>query len=43
MVDKLLENINKNCHNVDIELVKKAYNFAKEAHKDQKENRENRT
>ena len=36
MVDKLLENINKNCHNVDIELVKKAYNFAKEAHKDQK-------
>lgn len=36
MVDKLLENINKNCYNVDIELVKKAYNFAKEAHKDQK-------
>lgn len=36
MVDKLLENINKNCHNVDIELVKKAYDFAKEAHKNQK-------
>ncbi len=36
MVDKLLEKINKNCHNVDIEMVKKAYNFAKEAHKDQK-------
>lgn len=36
MVDKLLEKINKNCHNIDIEMVKKAYNFAKEAHKDQK-------
>ncbi|WP_294155287.1 bifunctional (p)ppGpp synthetase/guanosine-3',5'-bis(diphosphate) 3'-pyrophosphohydrolase [uncultured Clostridium sp.] len=36
MVDELLEKINKNCHNVDIEMVKKAYNFAKEAHKDQK-------
>ena len=36
MVDKLLEKINNNCHNVDIEMVKKAYNFAKEAHKDQK-------
>ncbi|MGN0144333.1 MAG: RelA/SpoT family protein [Clostridium sp.] len=36
MLDKLLEKIKKNCHNVDVELVKKAYNFAKEAHKDQK-------
>ena len=36
MVDNLLEKINKNCHNIDIEMVKKAYNFAKEAHKDQK-------
>ena len=36
MLDKLLEKINKNCHNVDVEMIKKAYNFAKEAHKDQK-------
>ena len=36
MLDKLLEKINKNCHNVDVEMIKKAYNFAKDAHKDQK-------
>ena len=36
MIDKLLEKIRVNCHNVDIEMVKKAYYFAEEAHKDQK-------
>ncbi|MGL5870676.1 RelA/SpoT family protein [Clostridium chrysemydis] len=36
MVQKLLDAINENCHNVDIELVKKAYYFAEEAHKEQK-------
>ena len=36
MVDKLLEKINNNCNNVDIDMVKKAYHFAEEAHKEQK-------
>lgn len=36
MVDKLLEIINNNCNNVDIDMVKKAYHFAEEAHKEQK-------
>lgn len=36
MIDKLLEKIQNNCHNIDIDMVKKAYNFAEEAHKEQK-------
>ncbi|MDD6794747.1 MAG: bifunctional (p)ppGpp synthetase/guanosine-3',5'-bis(diphosphate) 3'-pyrophosphohydrolase [Clostridiaceae bacterium] len=36
MVETLLEKIKENCMNVDIDLVIKAYEFAKEAHKDQK-------
>lgn len=36
MIDKLLEKIDKNCNNVDVEMVKKAYDFAEKAHKDQK-------
>lgn len=36
MIDKLLEKINNNCNNVDVNLVKKAYYFAEEAHKEQK-------
>lgn len=36
MIDKLLEKINTNCHNVDIEMVKKAYDFASKAHEKQK-------
>lgn len=36
MIDKLLEKINTNCHNVDIEMVKKAYEFANKAHAEQK-------
>jgi guanosine-3',5'-bis(diphosphate) 3'-pyrophosphohydrolase len=36
MVDKLLEIINNNCNNVDVDMVKKAYHFAQEAHKEQK-------
>ena len=36
MIDELLEKIQKNCHNVDIEMVKKAYYFAENAHKEQK-------
>ena len=36
MVQKLLDAINENCHNVDIDLIKKAYYFAEEAHKEQK-------
>lgn len=36
MVQKLLDAINENCHNVDIDLVKKAYYFAEEAHREQK-------
>ncbi|AWK52468.1 (p)ppGpp synthetase [Clostridium beijerinckii] len=36
MVDKLLETIHNNCNNVDVDMVKKAYHFAEEAHKEQK-------
>lgn len=36
MIDKLIEKINKNCHNVDIDFVNKAYQFSMEAHKNQK-------
>ncbi|NME82485.1 bifunctional (p)ppGpp synthetase/guanosine-3',5'-bis(diphosphate) 3'-pyrophosphohydrolase [Clostridium sp. SM-530-WT-3G] len=36
MIDELMEKIHKNCHNVDEDMVRKAYNFAKEAHKEQK-------
>ena len=36
MIDKLLEKINTNCHNADIEMVKKAYEFANKAHAEQK-------
>lgn len=36
MIDNLLEKIKTNCHNVDINMVKKAYDFANEAHKMQK-------
>lgn len=36
MVDKLLEKIRKNGNNIDIDMVQKAYDFAKGAHKEQK-------
>ena len=36
MIDRLIEKINSNCHNVDINLVNKAYELAMNAHKDQK-------
>jgi GTP pyrophosphokinase len=36
MIDKLLEKIHNNCNNVDVDMVKKAYYFAEEAHKDQR-------
>lgn len=36
MIDKLLEKIHNNCNNVDVDMVKKAYYFGEEAHKDQK-------
>lgn len=36
MIDTLLKTIEENCSNVNIEKVKKAYDFAFEAHKDQK-------
>ena len=36
MIDKLLEKIHKNCNNVDIDMIKKAYDFAEKAHKEQK-------
>ena len=36
MIDELMKKIHKNCHNVDEDMVRKAYNFAKEAHKEQK-------
>ncbi|WP_040330264.1 RelA/SpoT family protein [Clostridium ihumii] len=36
MLEKLLEKINKNCTNIDIEEVKRAFEFSMEAHKDQK-------
>ena len=36
MIDELMEKIHKNCHNVDEDMVQRAYYFAKEAHKEQK-------
>jgi GTP pyrophosphokinase len=36
MIDKLLEKILKNCNNVDIDMINKAYHFAEEAHQEQK-------
>lgn len=36
MLEKLIEKIDRNCSNVDKEMVKKAYNFAYDAHKEQK-------
>lgn len=36
MIEKLMEIINKNDYKVDKELIEKAYNLAKDAHKDQK-------
>ena len=36
MIDELIKVINENCNNVDIDVIKKAYEVAKEAHKDQK-------
>ncbi|HBL06525.1 MAG TPA: (p)ppGpp synthetase [Clostridium sp.] len=36
MIDKLIEKINSNCHNVDINFVNKAYEFSVNAHKEQK-------
>jgi Guanosine polyphosphate pyrophosphohydrolases/synthetases len=36
MLQKLLERIEKNCSNVNKEMVEKAFNFAQEAHKDQR-------
>ncbi|OOM75800.1 GTP pyrophosphokinase [Clostridium puniceum] len=36
MVDKLLEKIRNNCNNVDVDMIKKAYHFAENAHKEQK-------
>ncbi|WP_027625919.1 RelA/SpoT family protein [Clostridium lundense] len=36
MLEKLMDKIDKNCINVDKELVKKAYNIAFQAHNDQK-------
>lgn len=36
MIDELLGKIEKNCHNIDVDMVKKAYCFAENAHRDQK-------
>lgn len=36
MLERLLNKVEKNCVNYDIKLIKKAYNFAFNAHKDQK-------
>lgn len=36
MIEKLLQKIRENCHNVDEALVIKAFNIASEAHKEQK-------
>lgn len=36
MVDELLNSIKKNCNNVDIDMIEKAYSFAESAHKMQK-------
>ncbi|MBD7911507.1 MULTISPECIES: bifunctional (p)ppGpp synthetase/guanosine-3',5'-bis(diphosphate) 3'-pyrophosphohydrolase [Clostridium] len=36
MIETLLKKIEDNCVNVDIEIIKKAYNFAEDAHKEQR-------
>ena len=36
MIESLIKKINDNCINVDIDIIEKAYNFAREAHKSQK-------
>lgn len=36
MLDDLLQKISENCHNVDKEVIIKAYNFAESAHRNQK-------
>lgn len=36
MLEKLLDKINKNCHNVDVDKIIQAFEFSKDAHKDQK-------
>ncbi|NLM34276.1 MAG: bifunctional (p)ppGpp synthetase/guanosine-3',5'-bis(diphosphate) 3'-pyrophosphohydrolase [Clostridiales bacterium] len=36
MLQKLIDVVNKNCANANIEIIEKAYNFASEAHKEQK-------
>lgn len=36
MVENLLQKIKENCNNIDIEVIKKAYDLATEAHKEQK-------
>lgn len=36
MIEKLMEKINNNCHNVDMELIHRAYKLAFEAHKEQR-------
>lgn len=36
MIEKLMEKINNNCHNIDMELIHRAYKLAFEAHKEQR-------
>ncbi|MGL5354921.1 MAG: HD domain-containing protein, partial [Clostridium sp.] len=36
MIENLLKKIEENCNTVDISVIKKAYNLATEAHKEQK-------
>ncbi|WP_291573570.1 RelA/SpoT family protein [Clostridium sp. UBA4548] len=36
MIEKLIEKINNNCHNVDVDFIHKAYTFSLNAHKNQK-------
>ncbi|MEG0773220.1 bifunctional (p)ppGpp synthetase/guanosine-3',5'-bis(diphosphate) 3'-pyrophosphohydrolase [Clostridium sp.] len=36
MIEKLIEKINNNCHNVDLNFIHKAYTFSLEAHKEQR-------
>ncbi|MDF2882247.1 MAG: (p)ppGpp synthetase [Clostridiaceae bacterium] len=36
MLTKLMKKIDNNCNNVDKQLITKAYNFAYDAHKEQK-------
>ncbi len=36
MIENLLDKIKKNCHNVDIDMIKKAFCYAEKAHKHQK-------